>query len=134
MRKAFIAVVIGGFAASAILATEGLTATVGPMLAVKHAGDGLIENVQAFVWDGQRYCWYDDGWEGPGFYWCGYAWRSGYGWGGPSGFHGWHHKGKTINKRRGRSATGIAKTPNRSKIRSSRGAGSRGPKGNKPKR
>lgn len=28
------------------------------------------------------------GWLGPGWYWCGYAWRSGYGWGGPWGW-GW---------------------------------------------
>src|SRR5436853_3909627 len=55
-----------------------------------------IQNVQVFVWHGRRYCWYDDGWHGPGFYWCGYAWRSGIGWGGGVGWHGWrvhgHHR------------------------------------------
>ena len=30
-----------------------------------------------------------DGWNGPGWYWCGYAWRRGYGWGGGYGYHGW---------------------------------------------
>jgi hypothetical protein len=42
-----------------------------------------------FVWGGQNYCWYAGGWRGPGWYWCGYAWRSGFGWGGPYGWHGW---------------------------------------------
>jgi hypothetical protein len=36
-----------------------------------------------FVWQGRRYCWYDDGWRGPGWYWCGYHWHRGVGWGGP---------------------------------------------------
>jgi hypothetical protein len=34
-----------------------------------------VQNVQVFYWHGRRYCWYDDGWNGPGWYWCGYAWR-----------------------------------------------------------
>jgi hypothetical protein len=49
----------------------------------------IIEKAQVFVWQGRRYCWYDDGWHGPGFYWCGYARRHGLGWGGGSGWHGW---------------------------------------------
>ena len=40
----------------------------------------VIEKAQ-FVIDGRRYCWYDDGWQGPGWYWCGYRWRRGLGWG-----------------------------------------------------
>ncbi len=35
-----------------------------------------------YFWGGHRYCWYDDAWRGPGWYWCGYPWRRGYGWGG----------------------------------------------------
>ena len=23
-----------------------------------------------YFWGGQRYCWYDDAWNGPGWYWC----------------------------------------------------------------
>jgi hypothetical protein len=46
-----------------------------------------------FIFGGQNYCWYDTGWRGPGFYWCGYAWRSGLGWGGGSGWHGWRGGG-----------------------------------------
>ena len=47
-----------------------------------------LEKAQWFF-GGQNYCWYVDGWRGPGFYWCGYAWRRGFGWGGPYGWHGW---------------------------------------------
>ncbi len=46
-----------------------------------------------FFWGGQNYCWYPVGWHGPGYYWCGYAWRRGFGWGGGRGWHGWGHGG-----------------------------------------
>lgn len=49
-----------------------------------------VEKVQ-FVFHDHNYCWYDGGWKGPGWYWCGYALRRGYGWGGVEGWHGWHH-------------------------------------------
>src|SRR5215204_3738282 len=54
-----------------------------------------LENVQIVYWDGRRYCWYDDGWQGPGWYWCGYRWRTGLGWGGGYGWQGWRggHRG-----------------------------------------
>jgi hypothetical protein len=44
---------------------------------------------QIYVWGGRNYCWYYDGWHGPGYYWCGYRFRRGFGWGGGIGFHGW---------------------------------------------
>lgn len=46
-----------------------------------------------YIWGGRRYCWYFDGWRGPGWYWCGYGARYGYGWGGGWGWHGWRHGG-----------------------------------------
>jgi hypothetical protein len=49
-----------------------------------------IENVQ-FFFGGRRYCWYSEGWQGPGWYWCGYARRRGFGWGGG---HGWSPPGR----------------------------------------
>ncbi len=52
------------------------------------AGDGVLEKAQ-YLYGGRNYCWYSGGWRGPGYYWCGYAWRRGYGWGGPFGWHGW---------------------------------------------
>ncbi len=39
----------------------------------------------------RRYCWYVDGWKGPGWYWCGQHRRRGYGWGGPAGWNRWQH-------------------------------------------
>jgi hypothetical protein len=51
-----------------------------------------VEQTQ-FIYGGRNYCWYDDGWRGPGYYWCGYAFRRGLGWGGGVGWHGWGHGG-----------------------------------------
>ena len=66
-----------------------------------------VERAQ-FVWAGRNYCWYDSAWSGPGWYWCGYAWRRGFGWGGPVGWHGWrrpvhrthvvHHHHRPVNR------------------------------------
>ncbi len=47
-----------------------------------------VEKAQ-FFFGGYNYCWYPFGWNGPGWYWCGYAWNRGYGWGGGYGWHGW---------------------------------------------
>jgi hypothetical protein len=51
-----------------------------------------VEKAQ-FFFGGQNYCWYDAGWQGPGWYWCGYANRAGLGWGGGVGWHGWRRGG-----------------------------------------
>lgn len=68
----------------------GLTSQFG------HAIDGhsMVEKTQFFFFGGRNYCFYLDGWHGPGWYWCGYRWRRGYGWGGPEGWHGRyrHHR------------------------------------------
>jgi hypothetical protein len=47
-----------------------------------------IEHVQ-YVYGGQNYCWYSNGWRGPGYYYCGYAFRTGLGWGGGIGWNNW---------------------------------------------
>ena len=60
-----------------------------------------VERVQ-FLYGGQNYCWYDEGWRGPGWYWCGYAWRSGLGWGGGYGWHNWAWHGASRYWRGGR--------------------------------
>jgi hypothetical protein len=57
-------------------------------LGVASENGALAEQVQ-FRWGGYNYCWYDDGWRGPGWYWCGYAYRAGFGWGGPVGWNNW---------------------------------------------
>jgi hypothetical protein len=57
--------------------------------AIRGAADSLnvVERAQ-FVWLGHNYCWYDDGWNGPGWYWCNQYTSPGIGWGGG---YGWHH-------------------------------------------
>ena len=44
----------------------------------------MIERAHS-VWGRQGYCWYDEGWNGAGWYRCGYASRDGKGWGGAQG-------------------------------------------------
>jgi hypothetical protein len=46
-----------------------------------------------YEWGGQPYCWYFEGWRGPGWYRCGRPWRRGYGWGGGYGWRGWEVPG-----------------------------------------
>ena len=56
-------------------------------------GASLVQKTQLYVYGGRNYCFYVDGWHGPGYYWCGYAWRRGYGWGGGNGWNGWGRPG-----------------------------------------
>ena len=84
------------------------TANAMPLGGLGAAADTLttVEKTQ-FVYLGQDYCWYPDGWHGPGFYWCGYAWRRGFGWGGPIGWRGWHpHRGVVVGPHGGRAYVG----------------------------
>jgi hypothetical protein len=82
-------------AALALAASAGASgsATAAPALnalgTLAHEdGSPPIERVQ-YYWGGQNYCWYPNGWKGPGWYWCGYASRYGNGWGGGYGWRGW---------------------------------------------
>lgn len=69
------------------------SAPIGSANALRATIDGLnIVNEAQHLSDGKRYCWHNDGWNGAGWYRCGYASRNGQGWGGPSGWHGWHHR------------------------------------------
>jgi hypothetical protein len=92
---------IAGLAAAAAVAVGvtaiGTRAEAGPLpgfggLSAASDAVAITENVQ-FIFGGRNYCWYDDGWQGPGWYWCGYRWRRGFGWGGGAGFHGWNRGG-----------------------------------------
>jgi hypothetical protein len=85
-----------GLVTAAALATSSMLAS-GPADAVAIGAGGyatavhdldILENAQ-FIFEGRRYCWYDVGWNGPGWYWCGYALRRGFGWGGAEGWRGW---------------------------------------------
>jgi hypothetical protein len=83
---------------AALLALLLLLFAVGAEAGVGDRGAGAVraferrppvEKVQYFFFDDEDYCWYDDGWNGPGWYWCGYAGSQGAGWGGPYGWNGW---------------------------------------------
>jgi hypothetical protein len=53
-----------------------------PLAAVSSA------HASGIIWQGREYCWYDTGWNGPGWYRCGFAKKPGRGWGGPQGWPG----------------------------------------------
>jgi hypothetical protein len=96
-----------------LAAVSAVSLTAGAALFADHAQaaplfDGLqgvappsnIANVQFFFFQRHRYCWYWDGWRGPGWYWCGYEWRDGFGWGGAYGWEGWTFPGYAAGYRR----------------------------------
>lgn len=93
-------------AGSAIPITGAEAAVISPhALGAAAQEQSVLEQVQ-YRWAGREYCWYPDGWRGPGFYRCGYRLRVGYGWGGPVGWHGWRVGGvvrerERIGERRG---------------------------------
>jgi hypothetical protein len=70
-------------AANATIAATGVNTAVESLT--------VVDQVQ-FVYGGHRHCWYPDGWHGPGWYWCGYHHRRGFGWGGEEGWRGWRHR------------------------------------------
>ncbi len=90
---------LAGALAAAAVFSAGVTMTAGradaaPIAApaaIRDAANSLnmVERAQ-FIWLGRNYCWYDDGWNGPGWYWCGQYLSSGIGWGGGYGWHHWH--------------------------------------------
>src|SRR5215475_11002989 len=55
------------------------------------AGSNLIDQVAVRVYGGHRYCFYFNGWHGPGWYRCGFAFRRGLGWGGVYGWNDWSY-------------------------------------------
>jgi hypothetical protein len=84
-----------GLAQAAPISSQGIGAAV--------EEQSVIDHVQ-YRWAGAEYCWYDDGWRGPGFYRCGFRLRVGQGWGGPAGWHGWRGAGAEF---RGRDRVGV---------------------------
>jgi hypothetical protein len=95
MRKLILWAVAVAAASQTVMTTGGHSqaAVIAP-LGLREAADELFltETVQ-FSWKGRRYCWYNTGWRGPGWYRCGFRSRRGLGWGGPAGWHGWRRPG-----------------------------------------
>jgi hypothetical protein len=89
MRTSALALIAA--AALAVGATLSGAAQAAPAGQLGTAADQLGVVTQAqYIYGGHNYCFYIDGWHGPGWYWCGYRLRSGYGWGGVEGWHSWH--------------------------------------------
>jgi len=81
------------FVAGASMIGVGAAPMVAPA-AICNAADSLnVVERAAFIWLGHNYCWYDDGWNGPGWYWCDQYRVHGIGWGGGYGWHGGHAGG-----------------------------------------
>jgi hypothetical protein len=57
------------------------------------ASSDLVDQVavRVYVHQGNRYCFYFDGWHGAGWYRCGFAFRRGLGWGGVYGWNDWNY-------------------------------------------
>ena len=107
MRQLTLAV-----AAGALLFATQANAGSFPVNTMTGIETGLVDTVavRVYVHEGRRYCFYFDGWHGPGWYRCGFAWRQGIGWGGVYGWNSWsygpyerrhHHHGNWQDHRRG---------------------------------
>ena len=94
MRK----LIFAAAAATALMTTGAAVtvsqaATTGPSTGIRAAIDDLnvVQDAQ-FVFEGRRHCWYTRGWNGAGWYRCGYSSRRGHGWGGAEGWNGWRRR------------------------------------------
>ncbi len=91
--------ILGATAAATLFAgafTVGATqaAPSGQLFSSVYTTGDSPELIQAqYIFGGRNYCWYDNGWRGPGFYSSGSASRRGFGWGGGAGWHGWQGHG-----------------------------------------
>ncbi|MPZ55038.1 MAG: hypothetical protein GEU91_00815 [Rhizobiales bacterium] len=77
---------------AALLPSRSNALPIGSAADIRLSSDSLnlVEKAQ-FAYRGRGYCFYPDGWRGPGWYWCGYRLRRGFGWGGVYGWRGWRH-------------------------------------------
>jgi len=80
-------------AALALSASSGHAMSINIGAGVKPALDAtdMIQKAAVFIVEGQRYCFYFDGWHGAGWYRCGFAHRRNFGWGGEYGWQGWSY-------------------------------------------
>ncbi|MEZ5855775.1 MAG: hypothetical protein R3D67_13900 [Hyphomicrobiaceae bacterium] len=79
------------FVGAAFVATAASAAPVAPAQSAPAVQQQLpVETVQCYH-KKHRYCFYLDGWHGPGWYRCGWHHRRGYGWGGPRGWNNWSY-------------------------------------------
>jgi Chaperone of endosialidase len=104
--------ILKGIGMSAAFAVAGLLGGEAGAMPVGGAGKPALERIDLiaqaqYSYGGKDYCWYDDGWNGPGWYVCGQYTVRGVGWGGGAGWHGWSHTGgRGGTARRGTVTTG----------------------------
>jgi hypothetical protein len=77
---------------------DGPAAVLDTGVYVQGQAPELIKAQYGYGWHGRNYCWYPNGWHGAGYYYCGYAWRRGFGWGGPIGWNGWGWREEGYNR------------------------------------
>ena len=82
-------IILGAAVGLACLAGLG-AAQATPVDPLSGMATASVEKAQ-YYYGGRQYCFYPNGWRGPGFYWCGFNWRRGFGWGGPMGWQGWSY-------------------------------------------
>ena len=89
LRKLFLSLMVAGSFAFPLGSAAEAAIADSPFVSANHVAHvAPVEDVN-FIWGGRAFCWYPNGWNGPGFYQCGFAWRTGIGWGGPWGWNGW---------------------------------------------
>jgi hypothetical protein len=89
LRKLGLSLALVGCAALPLAGIAEASIADSPFPAARQmTGIAPVEDA-LFIQGGIAYCWYPNGWRGPGFYWCGWQWRSGLGWGGAWGWNGW---------------------------------------------
>ena len=88
MRALLLAV-----AAGALLAATPVSAAGIPPNRLADVSSDLVDQValRVYIHEGRRYCFYFNGWHGPGWYRCGFAFRRGLGWGGTYGWNDWSY-------------------------------------------
>jgi hypothetical protein len=94
MRKLGLVVALAGTIAAGLALSGGAQAAPVSSAAIGDAAAAfnVVDKTQ-YIYGGRSHCWYNSGWKGPGWYWCGYRWRRGYGWGGPRGWNNWTYSG-----------------------------------------
>jgi hypothetical protein len=85
IKRALMASAFG----AAIMVGGALSCDTAQAAQVGTSGDVRVAQIEVNIFSGRQYCWYDDAWDGPGWYQCGYSWRRGLGWGGGFGWNSW---------------------------------------------
>jgi hypothetical protein len=93
MKARFVAIAVVGATLSLASYPSAQAAPVAGGDAITRAAIAAapLEDVAVRIFRGHRYCFSFDGWHGPGWYRCGWAWRRGLGWGGVYGWNNWYY-------------------------------------------